>query len=88
MRYRIEITKRADKQLLALSAKVRERIAEKIGLLGSDPSAQAIDVKPLINDPEARFRLRVGSYRVKFNRDDTLKVIAVARIGHRKEIYK
>ena len=33
------------------------------------------------------FRLRVGSYRVIFKKEDRRLLILIIRIGHRKEIY-
>ena len=88
MRYRIEIMKKARRQLLKLSVQTQERIAESIGLLGANPDNPSLDIKPLTNDPEARYRLRAGNYRVKFNRQDAIRIIEIVRIGHRKDIYK
>ena len=87
-KYEINITKRAQKQLLKLSATIRERIAEQIFMLGHNPDNPSLDIKSLLNDPEARLRLRVGNYRVKFNRDDEIRIVEIIRVGHRKEIYK
>ncbi len=87
-KYQINITKRAQKQLLKLSVIVRERIAEQIFILGNDADNPSLDVKSLTNDPEAKLRLRVGNYRVKFNRDDGIRIVEIVKVGHRKEIYK
>ena len=86
--YEINITKRAQKQLLKLSVTVRERIAEQIFILGLNPDNPNLDIKSLTNDPEAKLRLRVGNYRVKFNRDHDIHIVEIVRVGHRKEIYK
>lgn len=88
MRYNIEIMKRAQRQLLKLPVQTQERIAESIGLLGGNPDNPKLDIKQLTNDPAARYRLRVGNYRVKFNRQDAIRIIEIVRIGHRKDIYK
>ncbi len=87
-KYDININKRAQKQLLKLSANIRERIAEQIFILGLNPDNPNLDIKSLTNDPEAKLRLRVGNYRVKYNRDDGIRIVEVVRVGHRKEIYK
>ncbi|MBA2410192.1 MAG: type II toxin-antitoxin system RelE/ParE family toxin [Gammaproteobacteria bacterium] len=87
MRYRIEITRRAHRELERLPTRVRERVAEHIGLLGANPRDPGLNIKRLTNDPDARLRLRVGSYRVKYNRDDRARVIRIIRIGHRREVY-
>jgi mRNA interferase RelE/StbE len=57
-------------------------------MLGWNPKDPALDVKALTNDPEAQYRLRVGNYRVKYNRDDGIKIIEIVRIGHRKDVYR
>lgn len=86
--YRIEIAKYAQKQLRCLPVRVQENIAEKIAMLGINPRNPELDIKRLINNPLGKFRLRAGSYRVIFNRDDTIRIIQIIRIGHRKSIYK
>ncbi len=88
MRYNILITRRAMKQMKSLPVTTQERIAEAIGMLGNNPDNPALNVKTLTNDPEAKYRLRVGNYRVKYNRDDGIKIIEVVRVGHRKDIYR
>lgn len=44
------------------------------------------NVKALRGDA-AQFRLRVGDYRVLFDREGLL-VLSVVRVGHRREIYR
>jgi len=87
-KHEILITKRASKQLNKLSATIREKIAEQIYILGLDPDNPNLDIKSLTNDPDAKLRLRVGNYRVKFNRDGEIKIIEIVKVGHRKDIYK
>jgi mRNA interferase RelE/StbE len=88
MQYQIFIMRRAKRQLEKLPIGVQERIAESIGKLGINPDDVSLDVKPLTNDSEARYRLRVGNYRVKYNRDDGIRIVEIVRVGHRKEIYR
>jgi len=85
--YNITTTKKAHKALKALTHKPRERIAESIQRLAHNPDDEALDVKPLVNHDIAGYRLRVGDYRVLFNRDDEIRVIAIERIAHRQEAY-
>jgi mRNA interferase RelE/StbE len=33
------------------------------------------------------FRLRVGSYRVVFRKDENHLIILIVRIGHRRDVY-
>lgn len=80
--------KRAKRELEKLPVAVQERIAESVAKLGRNPDDAALDVKVLTNDSEARYRLRVGNYRVKYNRDDEIRIVEIVRVGHRKEIYR
>lgn len=86
MRYTIVVTRRAKKQLDSLPVATQERIAEAIAMLGNNPENPTLNVKALTKDPDAKYRLRVGSYRVKYNRDDGIKIVEVVRIGHRKDV--
>lgn len=86
--YRVDIAKNAQRQLLSLPIRVQEQVAERIGLLGVNPDNPSLDVKKLRNDTEAQYRLRVGSYRVKFNRDNAVQIIAIVKIAHRREVYQ
>lgn len=88
MHYEVLVTRRAQKQLLGLPAATRIRIAEAIGMLGNNPEHPALNIKALTNDPEAHYRLRIGNYRVKYNRDEGIKIIEVVRVGHRKDVYR
>ena len=85
---RIEIAGSARRRLLRLPGRVRERLAEAIGRLAADPRGPALDIRPLVNDAEAQYRLRVGSYRVKFNKGDAARLIQIVRIGHRRDVYR
>lgn len=57
-------------------------------MLGHDPDNPALDVKRLNRHPTADFRLRVGAYRVLFNREDAIHIVEIVRVAHRKEVYQ
>lgn len=86
MPYTVVIRREADRTLRRLDRATRARIAEKIVALGDDPGDPALDVRPL--QGEARFRLRVGGWRIIFERQDAVRVISVERIGTRGDVYK
>jgi len=64
----------------------RNRIAEKIKLLGDNPDNPILDIKPLQGQPY--YRLRVGQWRIIYDRDDEVKIIAIAKIKPRGGAYK
>lgn len=86
MEYTLLIKKQAKKTLKNLSRIDRNRIAEKIRCLGKDPDDPLLDIKPLQGQPY--FRLRVGDWRVIFDRDDEVKVIAIEKVKPLGGAYK
>jgi mRNA interferase RelE/StbE len=62
-------------------------IKEKLLILADDPEALKNNIKKLQGDLDDLYRLRVGSYRVIFQKSGRDLVILIVRIGHRKEIY-
>jgi mRNA interferase RelE/StbE len=63
-------------------------IKAKLLILAENPVALKNQIKRLSGAEEALFRLRVGSYRVVFKKEENKLVILVIRIGHRKQIYR
>lgn len=86
MPYAIVIKRQARNKLESLPRDERTRVAEKIGLLGQDPDNPELDTKKLMS--AALYRLRVGNWRVIYDRQDVLKIIAVERISARGDAYK
>ena len=86
MTYHVEIERTAAESLI--------RIAR-----GDRASARRLDsaIKTLADDPRPpratklvgvdAMRLRVGDYRVVYVIDDTIQVVAVTRVAHRREVY-
>lgn len=62
-------------------------IKEKLLILAEDPEVLKNNIKRLQGDVADLYRLRVGSYRVIFQKNGRDLVILIVRIGHRKEIY-
>ena len=44
--------------------------------------------KKLREDPFDRYTARVGVYRVIYRIDDAVRVVSVARVGHRADVYR
>jgi mRNA interferase RelE/StbE len=86
MSYSVVIRTQAKKKLQSLSRPDRVRIAEKIHQLGENPDNPALDTKRLEGEPY--YRLRVGGWRVIYDRDDTVKLIAIEKIKPRGDAYK
>lgn len=86
MPYKILIDKQVNKKLLGLPTKIHHRIVEKIILLGDNPDDTSLDIKKLIGSHD--FRLRIGDWRIVFNRDDINKIIRIKILKSRGDVYK
>lgn len=64
-----------------------EQIFHKIRALQSDPWAGNVQAKQLKHYDLAEFRLRVGEYRVLFDKDEKMKTIVLLRVLHRSKFY-
>jgi len=82
--YRVEIQRRALKEIAKLDAKMRQRIGEAIDELATDPRPPGC--KKLVG--REAWRIRVGSYRVLYDIEDDVLVVRVVRVAHRREVYE
>jgi mRNA interferase RelE/StbE len=83
--YTIEIRPRARRSLRQLDAPARKIIANAIDGLTSEP--RPADTTAL-KGHRPWLRTRVGDYRIIFAVDDGARLITVAAIGHRREVYR
>lgn len=86
MSYTLLIKKQAKKALQSVPQPYRNKITEKIVLLGANPDNPGLDIKKLQGEPY--YRLRVGAWRVIFDRTDELKIISIEKIKPRGGAYK
>ena len=70
-----------------LPKKELERMVERINLLAENPLAPGIGVKKLWHYDAADYRLKMGDYRILFNRDDTTHTIHLLRVLNRSKLY-
>lgn len=63
---------------------MRERVGEAIDGLAAEPRPRGA-VKLAGRDD---FRIRVGDYRIVYAVDDKKRLVLVARIAHRREVYR
>ena len=82
--YSIEIKKSAAKEIASLPKSEIARIVEKIERLANDPRPNGC--KKLSGDE--KYRIRVGRYRILYRIEDTLLIIYLVKVGHRKDVYR
>ena len=82
--YNVRIKPSAIKELEALPAKDRRRIATKIQALGNNP--RPVGCEKLAGHD--KYRIRQGNYRVLFTIEDDVLIVTVIAIGNRRDIYR
>ncbi len=87
--YRIDLTKAAERDLKALARTPPDqdlltRIDEAISGLAADPRPPGA-IKLQGSD---FWRIVVGDYRIIYALDDKNRVVTVARVRHRREVYR
>ncbi len=85
MRYKLEFTESARRELRALDGQMRRRISTKLTELCEQPLPSGVKKLHGLQD---HFRVRVGDYRVIYRVDGNRLVVVIVRIGHRRDIYR
>jgi mRNA interferase RelE/StbE len=83
-RYRVEVTRSAEKELQRLPLKVVHKIVEVLQSLEEDPRPAGCKKLKGYKD---LWRVRVGNYRIVYAVDDVILLVDVREIGHRKDVY-
>jgi mRNA interferase RelE/StbE len=84
-RYKVEISRTAEKQLRRLGADDRRRVAHALVGLGDDPHPPGSRKLSGYTDV---FRIRVGMFRVLYSVDGHTVIVIILKIGHRKDVYR
>jgi len=84
MKYTVFVERYAQKQILKLDKQIIPIIKSAIAGLAENP--RPYGYKKLKG--EEAYRIRVGDYRVIYEINDTIVIITVVSVGHRKNIYK
>lgn len=85
MSYRVEFAPSAARDFKKLSGSIQGRIVPKIDALAANPRPHGVEK---LAGHENRYRVRVGEYRVVYVIDDGSRLVTVAVIGHRREVYR
>jgi mRNA interferase RelE/StbE len=81
--YRAMFSRRAEKAFISLSDREARKVKEAIQKLVDNP--RTCGTIKLENAPVARYRYRIGDYRILFDIDDEAKVIEILDIRKRDE---
>lgn len=82
--YEISILRAALKELQALPKQTVARISQKIDSLAENPRPEGC--KKL--QSSELWRIRIGDYRVIYAIDDTVRIVEIRKVSHRKDVYQ
>jgi len=85
MKYSIFYKQTASEELLQLPANIAHKIKAAIDKLSESPRPHGC--KKLIGSKN-EYRIRIGSYRVIYTIADTILIVTVIKIAHRKDVYR
>ena len=86
MTYAIELRGPARRSLDQLPAKAFDAVVAFIaGPLADNPARVG---KPLKHEFDGKHSARVGPYRILYEIDDVVRIVAVIRIAHRADVYR
>jgi mRNA interferase RelE/StbE len=83
--YHVEVETSAAKQIQRLQRHDQQRVMTEILALADNP--RPVGYMKMAGAVEA-YRIRVGVFRVVYIVDDTIRVVTVTRVGHRREVYR
>jgi mRNA interferase RelE/StbE len=83
--HEVQIERAAEKDLRRLDDQTHDRVVKQIVALGKEPRPPGSKkLSGTTND----WRIRVGDYRVLYEIADSIRVVRVYRVRHRREVYR
>lgn len=83
-RYEVRLHPEAARAYRRLHAALRDRITAAVDGLANDPRPPGTPRLAGRDDD----RIRIGDYRIVYAIDDRERVVIIARIAHRREVYR
>ncbi len=88
MRYRVEFTTSAGREIRKLrksiQPKLMKNISERINALAEDPRPPGVEKV----EGHDLWRVRAGDYRIVYSVEEDVLTVVVVKIGHRREVYR
>lgn len=84
-RYRIRVSRTAERQIRKLPLDARARVARAVQGLAVDPFPTGCRKLTGYNDV---YRVRVGPYRVLYSVNAGTLIVIVLKVGHRRHVYR
>ncbi len=84
-RYRVEVARRAIRELATLARPEQQRVRAAIDLLAQDPRPPGC---VRLSGERRTYRVRTGDLRILYDVFDDHLLVQVIRVGHRREVYR
>jgi mRNA interferase RelE/StbE len=88
LRYRVEFTTSAGREIRKLrksiQPKLMKNISERINALAEDPRPPGVEKV----EGHDLWRVRAGDYRIVYSVEEDVLTVVVVKIGHRREVYR
>jgi mRNA interferase RelE/StbE len=84
-KYKVEISRTAEKQLKKLSKDDQKRVVAAILDLAENPLPKG---SRKLTGYEDVYRVRVGRFRILYSWAASVLIVIVLKIGHRKDVYR
>lgn len=84
--YKVQFSKQAGKELRNLPKTVIKRVIIASEGLAKNP--QPNGCKKLHGTKENLYRVRVGDYRIIYVIEETIRIVTVRNVRHRKDVYR
>lgn len=86
--YELKFLGKAVQDLKKIDFPHQKIIKEKLLILAENPEILKNNIKKLAGTKEDYYRLRVGNYRIIYEKRENELIILIIRIGHRGEVYR
>lgn len=85
MAYSLEISGKAERHFRRLPRNVQVRIAPRIDQLADNPRPAGCEK---LSATENIYRIRIGDYRLIYQIQDSVLLVLVVGVGHRRDVYR
>ena len=82
--YRVELELVVLKTLQRLQRADAQRIGDRLKTLETDPRPRGVEKLTGLN----AYRIRSGDYSIVYVIDDSMRIVTVTRVAHRREVYR
>ena len=87
--YTVEFTRKARRQFAKLAKDVQQRIVDRATGLETNPLPEGrVKIRGVKKGQPARWRIRVGNFRVVYTINEDKKLVEIVEVQDRKDVYR